>query len=112
MSKVYTENEPINMINTLQDEQTQVANAKYNFERFIGKPIKSLDAIKHKVKVDSNLWPGLNRNVRLFEPQFELTQDEMYIKNYDDLSELIQTRPNDIIKNISAYGLFSINISV
>lgn len=112
MSKVYNENELIDMINTLQDEQTQVANAKYNFERFIGKPIKSLDAIKYKVKVDSNLWPGLNRNVRVFEPQFELTQDEAYIKNYDDLSELIQARPNDIIKNISAYGLFSINISV
>ena len=112
MSKVYTENELISMINTLQDEHTQIANAKYNFERFIGKPVKSLDAIKYKVKVDSNLWPGLNRNVRVFEPQFELTQDDRYIKEYDDLNALIEARPTDIIKNISAYGLFSINISV
>lgn len=109
---MYTEKELINMINILQDEQTECSNNKYNFERFIGKPIKSLSAIKTKVKVDSNLWPGLNRNVRVFEPQFELTQDDTYVKEYDDLGELIKARPDDIIKNISAYGLFSINISV
>ena len=84
----------------------------FSLKGFIGKPVKSLDAIKYKVKVDSNLWPGLNRNVRVFEPQFELTQDDRYIKEYDDLNALIEARPTDIIKNISAYGLFSINISV
>ena len=112
MNIEYTREDIIDMISTLQDEQTKLANAKYNFDLFKNKSISSLQIIQDKIKVGSELWKNQDRNVRLYEPQYWITKDEKYVSEYENLRDLIAKRPNDIIKNIEAFGIFSIHISI
>lgn len=108
----YSEHDLINMINTLQDEESQKANAKYNFERFVGKELKSLRAIQNDVKIASNLWSQGNRNVRLYYKHPMTVSDDFSIMEYDNLSEAIKAQPDSVIDKIEAFGIFSINIYV
>ena len=108
----YTEQEIINMINTLQDEESQKANTKYNFERFIGKEMKSLRAIQNDIKVASNLWSNVNRTVRLYSRSPMIVSDDFSMIEYDNLYEAIKAQPDAIIDKIEAFGIFSINIYI
>jgi hypothetical protein len=106
----YSEQDILNMINTLQDEQTVRANTKYNLERFIGKQVKYLSSIQHDIKVSSDMWKNQDRSVHVYLPQWNLTNDSKYELSYDNLHDLIADKPNAVIKDIRAFGIFSIEI--
>lgn len=108
----YTEQDIISMINTLQDEESQKANAKYNFERFVGKDLKSLRAIQNDIKIASNLWTQQNRNVRLYFKSPVAVSEDFSTVEYDNLAEAIKAQPDAIIDKIEAFGIFSINIYI
>lgn len=108
----YSGQEIIDMINVLQDEESQKANTKYNFERFIDKKMKSLQAIQNDIKVASNLWTNMNRTVRVYSRSPMVVSDDFSMIEYDNLYEAIKAQPDAIIDKIEAFGIFSINIYI
>ena len=68
---------------------------------------------KNDLKIGSKLWSrDEDRMVTVFESQYQLTQDEQHTTDYDNLSAVIEARPDDIIKDITAFGIFSIHITL
>jgi hypothetical protein len=103
----YTVNDIINMISTLQNEQTTKFNDKYNFSEYIGKPVSKLDSVKDLYKVSSTLWGDLNRIVNV-----DFVSQETQEETLNNIAELIEKYSSYIIVDMEAFGIFALNIKL
>lgn len=102
----------IQMISDFQDEQTVKANKQFDFTEFIDKPVSSLRKVQDSFKISSKLWPDRNRivNVTILGDYVPIANPE--VKTLNNLKELIEEYPLYIIKDIKAYGIFALEITL